>query len=189
MPHTGTKTLQTKRLTLRRFEAADAEQMFRNWATDPEVTRWMRWEPHADIGVTRAILQGWVQGYQSDETYLWAVALRHSGELIGSIGVLRGAEDGFTHLWEPGYCIGRAFWNCGYTTEALRAVLEYFLQNAAPDELFCCHAKGNPASGRVMEKAGFVYVRDGVYHKFGGAPVEAKFYEYRPMEENERTTD
>ena len=34
----GTREIATERLTLRRFEIEDAENMFYNWANDPEVT-------------------------------------------------------------------------------------------------------------------------------------------------------
>lgn len=39
MEHKGTKTIETERLILRAFRAEDAEAMFRNWASDPEVTK------------------------------------------------------------------------------------------------------------------------------------------------------
>jgi ribosomal-protein-alanine N-acetyltransferase len=41
MNHLGTKILKTERLILRPFQLADAEAMFRNWASDPDVTRFL----------------------------------------------------------------------------------------------------------------------------------------------------
>lgn len=79
-------------------------------------------------------------------------------------------------IWEPGYCIGKAWWNKGFTTEALRAVVEYWFKNTNSNWLACCHAAANPASGRVMQKAGFVYHHDAEYHKFDGTPVSCKCY-------------
>ena len=78
--------------------------------------------------------------------------------------------------WEPGYCIGRAWWGQGYTTEALRAVVGHWFDTVQGEELGCCHAAGNPASGRVMQKVGFVYQHDAVYHKFDGTPVDCRCY-------------
>ena len=46
MRHAGTQTLETDRLFLRQLLPEDAEQMYTNWASDPEVTRFLRWEPH-----------------------------------------------------------------------------------------------------------------------------------------------
>ncbi len=79
-------------------------------------------------------------------------------------------------MWEVGYCIGRAWWNNGFTTEALRAVVEYWFKNTDSNWLACAHAFENPASGRVMTRAGFVYDHDSVYHKFDGTPVSCKCY-------------
>ena len=46
MRHTGTPELETDRLLLRRLLPQDAPQMYENWANDPAVTRFLRWEPH-----------------------------------------------------------------------------------------------------------------------------------------------
>ena len=56
-PHTGTQTLETPRLVLRRFTAADAEAMFANWANDPAVTEHLTWFPHGKVENTRALLE------------------------------------------------------------------------------------------------------------------------------------
>ena len=46
MNHLGTKMIETERLLLRPFQAEDAVPMFRNWASDPEVTKFLTWQPH-----------------------------------------------------------------------------------------------------------------------------------------------
>ena len=79
-------------------------------------------------------------------------------------------------IWEPGYCLGRAFWGKGYMTEALRAVVDYWFTRTDGSWLTCCHAKGNPASGAVMKKAGFVYDHEAQYHKFDSTPVDCLVY-------------
>ena len=43
MRHCGTQLLETERLILRRFEIGDAEAMYRNWASDPDVTKYLTW--------------------------------------------------------------------------------------------------------------------------------------------------
>ena len=59
----GTKTIETERLILRAFRAEDAEAMFRNWASDPEVTKFLTWPAHGDVSVTRHVLADWVGRY------------------------------------------------------------------------------------------------------------------------------
>ena len=79
-------------------------------------------------------------------------------------------------IWEAGYCIGKHWWNHGFATEALKAAVNYWFENTDGGWLTCCHAKENPASGRVMEKAGFLYHHDAIDHKFDGTPVECRSY-------------
>ncbi len=194
MRHTGTQPLHTARLTLLPQTAADAIPMFENWASDPEVTRYLRWEPHQSWTDTAALLAAWEPLYQNPDYYQWGIHLNESGVLIGSISLQRGEEsdpgawrapglDFSQGVWDPGYCIGRAFWNRGYTTEALLAVRDYWFNQVGGSWLACCHASANPASGRVMQKAGWVYDHDAVYHKFNGAPVDCRvYYQKNPNE-------
>jgi ribosomal-protein-alanine N-acetyltransferase len=79
-------------------------------------------------------------------------------------------------IWEAGYCIGRAWWNQGYTTEALRAVVRFWFCQVDAAWLTCGHAIQNPASGAVMRKAGFVYDHDAEFHKFDGTPMDCHVY-------------
>lgn len=56
MNHLGTKILQSDRLLLRPFALADAEAMYRSWASDPEVTRYLTWPCHASPEVSARLL-------------------------------------------------------------------------------------------------------------------------------------
>ena len=60
LTHKGTQTIVTDRLILRRAVMEDAEPMFRNWASDPEVTKYLTWPPHESVAVTQKILEGWM---------------------------------------------------------------------------------------------------------------------------------
>lgn len=188
MRHAGTQELETERLTLRRLLPQDAEMMYRNWASDPAVTRWLRWEPHKNAAETRELLAAWATLYPNPDYYQWAIVEKSSGQVIGSISLYNSLPgepqqrnewpclDLTDGIWEPGYCIGKAWWNKGLTTEALRAVVKFWFTQTNGQFLTCCHAVDNPASGRVMEKAGFVYHHDATYHKFDGTPVACKSY-------------
>ena len=46
MKNSGTVRMETKRLVLRPYVIEDADAMFRNWANDPQVTKYLTWEPH-----------------------------------------------------------------------------------------------------------------------------------------------
>lgn len=152
--HIGTQTIGTDRLILRRFTPDDAPQMYRNWACDPEVTRYLRWRPHANVTETENLLREWVDSYRDPGRYHWVIVLRETGQPIGSIGILdvRQADEAA----EIGYCIGKAWWGRGLMTEALTAVLSFGFDRCRFNRLEACHSVNNPASGRVMEKAGMV---------------------------------
>ena len=106
MRHTGTQTIATERLTLRRFTIEDAENMYYNWASDPEVTRYLTWQPHKSVEETAEILQQWEAGYSKNEFYQWAIELNDIEQPIGSISVVSLNED--VQSAELGYCIGKS---------------------------------------------------------------------------------
>lgn len=187
MRHAGTRVIETERLVLRPLTPEDAPMMYANWASDPAVTRFLRWEPHRDEAATRELLSAWAELYQNPDYYQWAMVEKATGQVFGSISIFTTSSvepdqdpwTGFDHtggVWEVGYCIGKNWWNKGFTTEALKAVVDYWFRNTDGSWLACSHAAENPASGRVMEKAGFVYDHDSVYHRFDGTAVPCRCY-------------
>ncbi len=154
MRHTGTKTIETTRLTLRRLELSDAEMMFYNWTSDDKVTLFLRWDAHKTIDDTKNMIQQWLNSYQEDSTYYWGIYLR-DGEMIGSIGVTITSEHDLKG--ELGYKIGSRWWNQGYSSEAARAVIDYMFRNTDIERIDAFSSVKNPASGKVMEKAGMQY--------------------------------
>ena len=123
MDHRGTKVLETERLLLRPFRTEDAEAMFRNWASDPEVTRFLTWPPHASPELTRSLTAQWAEAAGDRRVYQWAIVSKAQGEPIGSLSVVR-IDEG-TESMELGYCIGKRWWGQGLMTEAVRTVVAY----------------------------------------------------------------
>ena len=66
LTHKGTQTIETSRLILRRAMREDAEPMFRNWASDPEVTKYLTWPAHGSIAVSEMVIGIWIQEYEKD---------------------------------------------------------------------------------------------------------------------------
>ena len=155
MTHKGTITLETKRLILRRFTREDAEPMFRNWANDPEVVKYLTWQPHGTIDVTCNVISDWLTLYEKPDHYSWAIELKFLGEPIGSIAaVLKDDEIQMVHI---GYCIGKYWWRKGYTTEALCELVRFFFEEVGVNRIESRHDPCNPNSGKVMMKAGLQY--------------------------------
>ena len=156
MIHCGTQNIETERLILRRFSTGDADAMFRNWASDPEVTKYLTWPAHASADVTRAVLEDWIPSYEQDTYYMWAIVLKENGnEPIGSISAVSMKDDiDMVHI---GYCIGKAWWHQGIMSEALKAVMDFFFDKVGANRIESRHDPRNPYSGMVMKKCGMKY--------------------------------
>lgn len=152
MEHKGTVTIGTERLTLRRFTEEDAVKMYENWASDPEVTRFMTWPPHAAPEVTRAVIGSWIPEYENPSYYNWIIELKEIGEPIGSISAVKIDES--VSSAEVGYCMGRKWWGRGIMPEALKAVTAFLFDEVGVNRVEATHDLNNPKSGRVMDKAG-----------------------------------
>lgn len=178
MKHCGTVPIQTERLFLRQFTEEDIPWMYRNWASSPAVTRCLVWAAHRSQEETRAVVQGWLRQYRHKDFYEWAIVEKESGLLIGSIGLVRDPE---RHACcEVGYCLGESWWNCGYATEALRAVLNLAVR-VGYRLVYAKHAIENPASGRVMQKAGMsLRIGEKLTVSTANGLFDCFVYEYRP---------
>lgn len=152
MKHKGTVELYSERLILRQLAVSDAQAMYNNWASDPEVTKYLMWPAHTDVSQTAGILQIWDKQYDADTFYQWAIVPKDLGEPIGTISVVR--LDETTDTAEIGYCIGKKWWHQGYTSEALRMVMDFLFQEVAVHRLEARHDTQNPHSGDVMKKCG-----------------------------------
>lgn len=153
--HKGTIVLETERLILRPFKEVDAIDMYNNWATDEQVTRYVTWPTHKSLDDSKNIINLWIEENKSIENYHWAIEVKEDHSVIGTIGLLD--VDNRNENSEIGYCISRDYWNRGITTEAASAVINYALKEVGFARITARHHVGNNASGRVMEKCGFKY--------------------------------
>ena len=154
LQHKGTQTIETSRLILRKAQVEDAEAMFRNWANDPEVTKYLTWPPHENLEVTKKLLASWVESYTKEDYYQWMIVLKETGEPIGSIMASTMGRAQSAHI---GYCIGKKWWHKGIMTEALGAVIDYLFREVGMNRIEAKHDPNNPHSGGVMQKCGMRY--------------------------------
>jgi len=124
--------------------------MFRNWASDPEVCRYLAWEPYESLSETERTLEKWAACANDPKNYHWAI--EYGGHAIGSISVVEMKDESLS--CEIGYCVGRAYWGRGIMTEALTAVLDFLFGEVGFNRVMAKHDAQNRASGRVMQKAG-----------------------------------
>lgn len=151
--HQGTKTIKTPRLCLRRYAPEDAPDIYKNYATDERVTRFLSWEPYREMAALEQFIAAQIAAYENPEAYSWVI--EYDGQVVGSISTV--TNDERNRSCEIGYCIGYDFWNKGITAEALLAVMKYLFGEVGYHRIFAKHDVDNPASGRVMEKCRMVY--------------------------------
>lgn len=163
LTHKGTKTIETERLILRPACAEDAEPMFANWASDPDVTKFLTWPTHESVDVSRFVVESWATESNREDYYQWMIVLKALNEPIGSISVVD--MDERIKKAEIGYCIGKAWWGKGIMSEALSAVMEFLFREVGMNRIEARHDANNPASGRVMKKCGMVY--EGTARQYG----------------------
>ena len=176
MNHLGTLNIETDRLLLRRFMKSDALSIYKNWATDSEVTKYLTWMPHENVEVTKNIVNTWIEFYDSKEYYNCAIVPKDYGKVIGSIAVVNRQDD--HDICEIGYCIGRDYWNRGLATEAMKGVINFMLHKVGYNRLHAYHHAVNKASGKVMQKSGMMFEgRLRQYHKnTAGEHVDCDMY-------------
>lgn len=155
LTHKGTKTIETPRLILRKAQMADAQPMFRNWASDSEVTKFLTWPAYETAETAYPTLERWIKSYAEPNFYQWMIEQKETGEPIGSISVVH--LDERVGSAEIGYCIGREWWHQGIMTEAVRAVIGFLFTEVGMNRVEAKHDRNNPHSGCVMQKCGMQY--------------------------------
>ena len=156
MKHCGTQRLETERLILRRYENKDWEAMYKNWASDDEVTKFLMWPTHSSPEISKGVIEDWVKLYSDERFYHWAIVLKDNrDEPIGDIAVV----DMDNHISKAhiGYCIGKEWWHQGITSEALKAVMDFLFDVVEVNRVESRHDPNNPNSGKVMKKCGMKY--------------------------------
>ncbi len=146
-------TLETERLTFRRWQDADADILF-EYASDPELGPRAGWPPHQSVEESHTIIRDVFGG-----DTMWAIVLKETSKIVGCIGYL---PHGMSNIpigeaeAEVGYWIARPYWNQDICTEALRWLIGYCFNTMHFTALWGDFFVDNPASGRVMEKCGFI---------------------------------
>ena len=146
--------LLTERLLLRSLTLGDATGVQR-LAGDRDIAATLATLPHPyEDGMAEKWIRSCSEKFQKDEALNFAITLRIDKNLIGGIALRldQGNERG-----ELGYWIGKPYWNCGYATEAAKAVVAYGFEVLKLNRIYAYHFTRNPASGRVLEKVGMRY--------------------------------
>ena len=146
--------METDRILLRPWVESDAPVLFK-YASDPEVGPRAGWTPHKSVEESLEV----IRTVFNDATCTWAIVLKETGEPIGAMGYGPSCQCNLpAREGEPliGYWVARPYWNRGICTEALRLMLDHIRETTEIKSLISGHFIDNLASGRVMEKCGFI---------------------------------
>ena len=172
----NTKTFETERLILRKFEFSDAEDMFKNYTNDLDVCKFLTWAPHGTIENTKLYLSNvLLPRYEKQNEFVWAIVLKQTGEVIGCFDVNNFNER--AKRMTIGYVLSKKYWGQGIMPETGKTLLPY-LFSFDVERIQAWHDANNPKSGRVMQKIGMKH--EGSLRKFdrnwSGELVDAEIY-------------
>lgn len=131
-------------------------------AGDWDVARWTARIPHP---LSLAQARAYIANLEDERVF--AIERLADGEFLGAASV-RGEE--------IGYWIGRPHWGRGYGTEAVRRLTRLMFQAFGAEKVAAGIMADNPASARVLEKAGFAFACDAVGYEGRCGGVSTRTY-------------
>lgn len=146
--------LETKRLALRAARLEDAKAVAA-LANDRRIAENTARIPYP---YKLADAEQFIAGANKKGEAAYLITLR-DGTIIGACGLMFHYDD----TPEIGYWLGVPYWNKGYATEALHALIDYAFTDLTHDAVQAGARVTNPASRQVLEKCGFQWTGVGLY--------------------------
>ena len=151
--------ISTMHLVLRKPLIEDTTAVFNGWVQDADVTYFLTWLPHQNVGQTQSLLRNAIIAWEGDTRFPYMITLKENSTVVGMIDPhIEG------HKVEIGYVMNRAYQGRGYMTEALRAVVDWAFVQPSIYRVYAITDVENLASQRVLEKAGMQ--REGLLRKY-----------------------
>ncbi|MEM9050354.1 MAG: GNAT family N-acetyltransferase [Pseudomonadota bacterium] len=171
---TGTlvEPLASPRMILRALRPSDAG-LLGLYAGDARVAQMTSSIPHPyPPGAAESFIDASLAGRRAERVWAMDGSPNGASEMIGLVSaraVAPGEE-------EIGYWVGPPFWNTGYASEALTALIAHFRQTGM-QRLHATVFEDNPVSAHVIERAGFAEVgKAAVFCVARGAAVDARLF-------------
>lgn len=151
--------IETARLSLRPPTIEDAEAIFEKYGQDADVTRYLAWRTHENIEDTRAYLTRCGRVWNEGSAFPWVLIRREDSEFIG---MLEARIDRFK--MDIGYVLAKSEWGKGYMPEAVKALIDWAMDQSGIYRIWAVCDVENRASARVMEKVGMQ--REGILRRW-----------------------
>lgn len=148
------KTLETKRLILRKINKNDAEDMY-EYSRLEEVTKYLLWKPFTSLDVSRTYISTLGRSYKNGKFFDFAVVVKDENKMIGTCGFTSISEkDGAAEI---GFVLNPAYHNKGYGYEAALEVMRLGFMHFGFNRIEARCMSGNAASRALMSKLGMQY--------------------------------
>jgi len=179
-------TLETKRLILRKLRLEDAKDLF-EYASDPEVAKYVTWEPHKSIEDSINLIKFTHERYEKREGIIWGIVYKENNKVIGTFDISPVTKH---FRAEIAYALSRDYWGKGIATEAVKEAIKFGFEKMNLNRIQAMCIPENIGSYGVMEKVGMKYeglIREYMYIK--GKFQDLKLYsilrrEYFDQKEN-----
>ncbi len=148
------KSIETQRLLLRLFNKTDAEKVTK-MCNNYNVYKSTLSLPHPyPIECAISWIDSHEENFDTDKSFAFAITDKVSGELYGCISI---SNNQTSKNGEIGYWIGEEYWGRGIATEAVQSIIKFAFDIKGYHRVYARHYASNPASGKVMIKAGMEY--------------------------------
>lgn len=144
--------IETERLILRPTVESDADDIY-EYARDENVGVHAGWQPHKNIEETRQIMNV----IFIDKENVFAIVLKASGKVIGSVGVIDDPKREYDQVKMIGYALGHDYWGKGYMTEAAKALVAYSFDTLKLEMISAYCYPYNERSRNILLKLGFKF--------------------------------
>lgn len=168
-----TPKLETDRLILREIRSDDTDAIFSCWMQDENVSKYMLWKASDDLNETKSFVEFELANLENYKWNRWIIVLKNTYEIIGTCLIFYNVDE---EHWDVSYNLGKKFWSNGYVTEAMRAVIKYAVEVMKIKEISTTYAIDNSASGYVLQKLGFQFIKEVPYKCNGGDIVTTGRY-------------
>jgi [ribosomal protein S5]-alanine N-acetyltransferase len=145
-------------MLLRPPNLGDADAIFKLYAQDITVLRYLTWSPHASVEITRNVIKGYIDEWERKIRLSWVIVRREDQQVVGMISLRLKRFEAIL-----GYVLGQAYWGQGIMTETVRVVIDWALGQPSIFRVSAVCDAENLASAHVMEKAGMQ--REGLVHR------------------------
>lgn len=146
--------LETDRLVLRKLSLKDTDDMY-EYGSDKKVSEYVMWPQYTSKQDGETFAEFVINQHKEGHQHFWAIEIKETSKMIGTINFV-GIKEKYN--WgELGYVLNQNYWNKGYMTEAIKAVLKHSFESLKLNKVQAKCIKENIASYRAMEKVNMTY--------------------------------